>query len=47
MALNKYESYKSCPIPCPINMLKPKSWRRPARGCSPCSQESLTSKLKS
>ena len=24
MALNKHESYKSCPIPCPINMLKSK-----------------------
>ena len=42
MKLNKYESYKSCPIR-PKNRLKSKSWRCPAKGYIPCCQTSLTS----
>ena len=32
MALNKYKSYKSCPVCRPKNMPKSKSWRCPAKG---------------
>ena len=44
MTLNKYESYKSCPIPRPKSMPKFKSWGYPAKGYIPCHQTSLTSK---
>ena len=46
MKLNKYESYKSYPIPHPKNMPKSKSCRCPAEGYINCRPTSLTSKLK-
>ena len=43
MKLNKYVSYKSCPIPCPKVMPKSKPWRCSAKGYIPCRQTFLTS----
>ena len=43
MTLNKYDSYKSCPIPCPKNMPKSTSSTFPAMGLIPCHQASLAS----
>ena len=46
MALNKYDSYRSCPIPRPKTVPKSKSGRCPAKGYILCRQTSLTSKQK-